>query len=130
MRSCIAACAGLLLRTVGGPDPATHFAALVDQPSTALYGDSDVQYAYGPSYGDYTQADRKPMAWTPSSSAQHEGGAAGDRTRYGIQLESGSLLVMWKHCQKKYLHSVPKDKSIKEGRLNLTFRYVASQAAQ
>jgi alkylated DNA repair dioxygenase AlkB len=61
-----------------------------------------------------------------------EGGDEGgeeDRTRYGIELASGSLLVMWKRCQRRYLHSIPKDKSVKTGRVNLTFRYLQPPSA-
>ena len=41
-----------------------------------------------------------------------------------ILLEPGSVLFMGKNSQKKYKHSIPKDKSIKKSRINLTFRVV------
>lgn len=39
-----------------------------------------------------------------------------------MKLDSGSLLVMDKGCQDNYEHSLIADKTIKESRLNLTFR--------
>lgn len=39
-----------------------------------------------------------------------------------IVLNHGSLLVMGKGCQENYDHSLPVDKTIKDPRLNLTFR--------
>lgn len=42
--------------------------------------------------------------------------------RYRMDLQSGSLLVMGKRSQRNYLHSIPSQSSIKEPRLNLTFR--------
>ena len=41
---------------------------------------------------------------------------------FGYQLGHGSLLVMMKDTQKYWLHSVPKQKSIQNPRINLTFR--------
>lgn len=38
------------------------------------------------------------------------------------QLRSGDLLVMQPDCQKMYLHSVPIEASVKQPRINLTFR--------
>jgi len=39
-------------------------------------------------------------------------------------LDSGSLLVMKPAFQRHWWHSVPKDKHVSEGRINLTFRHV------
>jgi alkylated DNA repair dioxygenase AlkB len=49
---------------------------------------------------------------------------AGDdeKEKVTLTLESGSLLVMMHPCQEKYLHCVLPDKSVKEKRINLTFR--------
>lgn len=47
--------------------------------------------------------------------------------RYRMTLHSGSLLVMGKNSQKNYLHGIPEQTSIKEGRLNLTFRVTSNQ---
>lgn len=41
-----------------------------------------------------------------------------------IPLNSGDLLIMGNNCQKYYLHTVPKQLRVKEGRINLTFRTV------
>lgn len=41
-----------------------------------------------------------------------------------FRLENNSCIIMKKGCQKKYKHSVPKEKSIKKPRLNLTFRCI------
>jgi uncharacterized protein YaeQ len=38
-------------------------------------------------------------------------------------LEDGSLFVMGKNCQENYEHSILKDEEVKNGRINLTFRY-------
>jgi len=40
------------------------------------------------------------------------------------RLPSGSLLVMSGACQRKWMHSVPKEKRISEPRINLTFRFI------
>jgi len=37
-------------------------------------------------------------------------------------LNHGSLLVMGKYCQDRFTHSLPMDKAIHNGRINLTFR--------
>jgi alkylated DNA repair dioxygenase AlkB len=42
--------------------------------------------------------------------------------RYRMNLPSGSLLVMANNTQKYYTHGVPQQKTIKTGRINLTFR--------
>jgi alkylated DNA repair dioxygenase AlkB len=39
-----------------------------------------------------------------------------------IPLESGCMVVMDDGCQKHYEHSILQDKSVKEPRLNITFR--------
>lgn len=44
------------------------------------------------------------------------------KEQYDIPLKSGSLLIMGNGVQQNYLHCVPKDKRIKEERINLTFR--------
>ncbi len=41
-----------------------------------------------------------------------------------INLKSGSLLIMKDSSQKDYLHSLPKSKQKKGGRINLTFRNI------
>ena len=41
-----------------------------------------------------------------------------------LELENGSLLLMGKNMQKLYKHSVPIQKKIKDGRINLTWRVV------
>jgi 23S rRNA G2445 N2-methylase RlmL/alkylated DNA repair dioxygenase AlkB len=46
----------------------------------------------------------------------------GRRDRASLQLQSGSLVVMEPLCQIQYLHSVPKESEVLEGRINLTFR--------
>lgn len=47
-----------------------------------------------------------------------------DKQHYDIPLKSGSLLIMGEGIQRNYLHSVPKERSIKDGRINLTFRKI------
>lgn len=46
----------------------------------------------------------------------------GVRDRATLSLANGSLVVMENVCQMKYLHSVPKEGDVTEGRINLTFR--------
>ena len=41
-----------------------------------------------------------------------------------IELEHGSLLLIDSIVHEKYFHRLPKDKSVKNDRLNVTFRYV------
>jgi alkylated DNA repair dioxygenase AlkB len=41
-----------------------------------------------------------------------------------INLKHGDLLVMGGTCQRHWLHSVPKTKSVKTSRINLTFRKI------
>ena len=46
-----------------------------------------------------------------------------DHTRqYKMVLEDGSLLGMKEDCQRVFQHTVPREKTVKEPRLNLTFR--------
>lgn len=52
-----------------------------------------------------------------------------ERTKYNpkkkiINLNDGDLLIMFGDTNKKYMHSVPKRKRIKEPRWNLTFRLI------
>lgn len=42
--------------------------------------------------------------------------------RYRIDLQHGSLLIMARDSQKYYLHSIPRQTSVKGMRINLTFR--------
>jgi alkylated DNA repair dioxygenase AlkB len=42
-----------------------------------------------------------------------------------LTINSGSLLIMQASFQQHWLHSVPKDKTVSTGRINLTFRRVA-----
>lgn len=46
----------------------------------------------------------------------------GVRDRVSLTLRSGSLLLMENACQHRYLHTVPKEPEVTEGRINLTFR--------
>ena len=46
----------------------------------------------------------------------------GIHDRASITMTNGSMIVMENICQLKYLHSVPKESEVKEGRINLTFR--------
>lgn len=48
----------------------------------------------------------------------------GMKKRYVFPLGNGSLLIMKEDSQKLYAHELPKRKKLKEGRINLTFRYV------
>ncbi len=41
---------------------------------------------------------------------------------YSIVLNNGSLLIMGKHCQERYEHSLPVNAKYKNARLNITFR--------
>ncbi|MFY8274200.1 alpha-ketoglutarate-dependent dioxygenase AlkB family protein [Pseudoalteromonas sp. SSDWG2] len=43
-----------------------------------------------------------------------------------LALESGSLLVMKGHSQARFEHSLPKQRKVSQGRINLTFRYIRS----
>jgi alkylated DNA repair dioxygenase AlkB len=42
-----------------------------------------------------------------------------------LVLKNGSLLVMGKGMQKNYKHGIPKQMTVKEGRINLTFRCIS-----
>mmetsp|Transcript_23002 Transcript_23002/g.46540 ORF Transcript_23002/g.46540 Transcript_23002/m.46540 type:complete len:735 (+) Transcript_23002:83-2287(+) len=46
----------------------------------------------------------------------------GVRDRCSIDMTNGSIVVMENECQLKYLHSVPRESDVREGRINLTFR--------
>jgi len=46
----------------------------------------------------------------------------GRTDRCSLTLSSGSLTMMTPECQLHYLHSVPKESNVSEGRINLTFR--------
>lgn len=46
----------------------------------------------------------------------------GVRDRASMELSNGSLTVMENICQLDYLHSIPKQKHVVTGRINLTFR--------
>lgn len=45
------------------------------------------------------------------------------RNKHVIKLGHGSMLLMGRGTQENYRHSVPDDKTIKDGRINLTFRW-------
>jgi len=45
------------------------------------------------------------------------------RAKYRMTLHNGSLLVMGKRCQELYVHALMKEPSLKDGRINLTFRH-------
>lgn len=44
------------------------------------------------------------------------------RVAYNIQMTNGMLVIMAGQMQKHYVHSVPRQKRVAEGRINLTFR--------
>jgi len=44
------------------------------------------------------------------------------KTEYSQVLKNGSLVIMGKHCQDKYEHSLPTNPKYKAPRINLTFR--------
>ena len=46
------------------------------------------------------------------------------KKRIKVNLEHGSLLIMNKDSQHKYWHELPKSRTKKSGRVNLTFRYI------
>jgi hypothetical protein len=46
----------------------------------------------------------------------------GEEERVTVKLEHGSMLLMHHPCQDKYLHSLPKMNSVKDQRINLTYR--------
>ena len=50
--------------------------------------------------------------------------------KHQIWLKNGSILVMGKGIQNRWLHQLPKVKSLKEARINLTFRQVQKLNAQ
>jgi len=43
--------------------------------------------------------------------------------KYTMKLDHGSMLLMGRGTQENYRHTVPEDKSVTEGRINLTFRW-------
>lgn len=49
------------------------------------------------------------------------------RRSSGLKLESGSLLIMERGCQRIYQHALPKTRSINDLRINLTFRNILNQ---
>ena len=48
------------------------------------------------------------------------------RTAVSLTLEHGSLVVMRGKTQENWVHSIPKRKSVKKSRFNLTFRRISS----
>ena len=46
----------------------------------------------------------------------------GVRDRASIGMTNGSICIMENACQYRYLHSVPREGDVEEGRINLTFR--------
>lgn len=46
------------------------------------------------------------------------------------RLPPGSLLVMSGACQRRWMHSVPKEKRVSEPRINLTFRFIDPSAVR
>ena len=51
----------------------------------------------------------------------------GINDRVSLSLKGGSLVIMENKCQLEYLHSVPREPSVKDGRINLTFRCKGEQ---
>jgi alkylated DNA repair dioxygenase AlkB/tRNA1(Val) A37 N6-methylase TrmN6 len=46
----------------------------------------------------------------------------GPEDRVALDMPNGSLVVMENICQHEYLHSVPRQSTVEDGRINLTFR--------
>lgn len=44
-----------------------------------------------------------------------------------MRLADGSMVVMGEHCQDRYQHALPLDKSCKQPRVNITFRKVSGE---
>ena len=53
----------------------------------------------------------------------------GTTDRASVEMESGSVVFMENVCQEEYLHSVPKQAGVTEGRINLTFRCKTEKTA-
>lgn len=50
-----------------------------------------------------------------------------DKTRkMELDLQPGSLLLMYGHCQRNWVHGVPRDKNVHDSRINCTFRSVSA----
>ncbi|MFT4244778.1 MAG: alpha-ketoglutarate-dependent dioxygenase AlkB family protein [Candidatus Woesearchaeota archaeon] len=64
-------------------------------------------------------AQQSKILTTPNSK-----NSKGTKERIKINLEHGSLLIMNKDSQHKFWHELPKSKTKKRGRINLTFRYI------
>lgn len=45
-------------------------------------------------------------------------------SHHSVELHNGQLFLMGKDSQLKYLHSIPKEPHIKDGRISITFRHV------
>ena len=45
-----------------------------------------------------------------------------NKIKNNLNLKDGDLLIMYPHCQKEWIHSIPVRKRIKDFRINLTFR--------
>ena len=57
---------------------------------------------------------------TRTFSIRHK--ANGARDRANVDLQAGSVIFMENVCQREYLHSIPKQREVGKGRINLTFR--------
>ncbi len=78
------------------------------------HSDDEEELGDQPLIASLTLGASRPFAWQHKDS-QEEG---------QLPIDSGTLLVMRPAFQRHWFHSIPRDPSIREGRINLTFRRV------
>ena len=83
--------------------------------SIAWHSDNEKQLGYLPEIASFSLGEtRKFLIKAKKRSAGY----------LEIFLKAGDLLLMYGEFQKNWLHALPKNKSVKKPRINLTFRYV------
>lgn len=59
-----------------------------------------------------------------ASRTMHFGRIGRKDQKRSLMLRDGDLLIMREECQRRWVHAIPKEKSVKEPRISLTFRVV------
>lgn len=84
------------------------------QDYVGWHADDERELGESPTIASLTLGATRTFAW------QHKD----SREEGSMALESGTLLVMRPGFQHHWFHAIPRDESVREGRINLTFRRV------
>lgn len=84
--------------------------------SVSWHADDETELGSNPIIGSVSFGVERTLHFRPKSKT--------DSRKFILKQRHGSVLLMGETLQHNWLHQLPKEKTIKEPRINLTFRYI------